>query len=55
MSKDQFLGIVRHVVTIGGTLIAANGVANEDTANQVAGAVMTLAAFGWSLWEKRAK
>jgi hypothetical protein len=55
VTKDQFLGVVRHVVTVGGTLIAATGVANADVANQVAGAVLTLAAFGWSLWEKRGK
>lgn len=54
MSQDQILGIVRHVLTgLGGVLIA-KGVIDAGMAEQVIGAVISLAGVVWSIWAKKA-
>jgi hypothetical protein len=48
-------GVVRHVLTVmGGALLMSWGI-DGDTWNAVAGAIATLAGFGWSLWDKRVR
>lgn len=52
MSKEQFLGIVRHVLGAAGAYLIAIGVVDEGLVAEVTGALMTLAAVVWSLLAK---
>lgn len=54
MTKEQTLGIVRHVLAAAGVWLVATGQLDEAAMQEAAGAVLTLAAVVWSLWEKRA-
>ncbi len=55
MSKDQLLGILRHVLTFGGGLIVAKGHVDNATVETVIGALVTLAGSVWSIHTKRVK
>jgi hypothetical protein len=52
MTKDQFLGILRHVITAVGVGVAVAGPANEALFNEAGGAVLAVASVIWSIWEK---
>jgi len=52
MKKDQFLGIVRHVLGAAGAYVVATGSVDAGIASEVTGALMTLAAVIWSLIAK---
>lgn len=53
LNKDQMLGMVRHVMTLGGGWWIAKGVVDENTMSQLIGAVMTIIGFVWSISEKK--
>lgn len=44
--------VLRHVLTGIGAAAVAKGYITEDVLTQVVGAVGTLAAVGWSFWQK---
>lgn len=46
------LGIIRHLLTSAGGALAAKGVITAAEADTVAGALMTVAGVGWSIYEK---
>ena len=55
MTKEQILGIVRHVATaVGGGLIIS-GKADETLIQESIGALITIIGVVWSLWEKTAR
>jgi hypothetical protein len=46
-------GVVRHLLGIAGTAIAAHGIVLTGTQlDTISGAVMVLAAVAWSAWQK---
>ena len=52
MTREQMLGIVRHVATaIGGGLVVS-GKLDESTMQEAVGALLAVAALVWSLWDK---
>jgi hypothetical protein len=53
MKREQFQAIVRHLLGAAGAFALAGGLADESMVAQASGALATLAAVGWSLWEKR--
>lgn len=53
MTKDDILAIARHIATLLGAFLVQHGYSDSDTAQQIAGGVVALAAIGWSLWQKR--
>src|SRR5258708_4167370 len=60
MGKDELLAFVRHALTVAGTALASYGVLSADQATALAndamvaiGAIMPIAAFIWSLVQKR--
>lgn len=55
MQKEIALGVVRHVLTGAGVLIASKGVLDQVLVNEAIGGLMTLVSVGWSAWAKRAK
>jgi hypothetical protein len=52
LSKDQFLGIVRHVLTFVGGFLVMQGLVDEAMATEISGAVVTLAGGIWSIIDK---
>ena len=52
-TKEQILGIVRHVLTFGGGLVVAKGLVDEATAQYIIGSVLALIGTIWSIDAKR--
>lgn len=53
MTKEQVLGIVRHVLTFGGGWLVTKGAIDEGLLVEIVGAVTTLAGAVWSVWAKK--
>jgi hypothetical protein len=53
LTKEQVLGIVRHVLTFAGGIVIAKGVADENTVNEIIGGVITLVGTIWSIVSKK--
>lgn len=49
MSKDQVLGIVRHVLTFVGGILIMKGISNEGTITEAIGAVVAAVGAIWSI------
>lgn len=53
MTKEQVLGVVRHLLTFVGGAVAAKGVISESQLFEISGAIVTLIGSIWSVAEKR--
>lgn len=53
MSKDQVLGIIRHVLTTAAGMVVAKGYADESAATAVVGGIVALAGLLWSYASKK--
>lgn len=51
-SKEQFLGIVRHVLTFVGGFLVMQGLVDESMVTEISGAIVTLAGGIWSILDK---
>lgn len=52
LTKEQFLGIVRHSLTFIGGILVMKGVVDDALLNELVGGVITLAGTIWSVVEK---
>ena len=52
MLKQIILGQIRHAATLAGGALVTHGFASSSGSQQLTGAVMTLAALGWSMADK---
>jgi len=52
LTLEQTLGIVRHAMTIVGTLLVASGSIVEGSWEVITGSALSLAAIVWSVWSK---
>ena len=52
LSKDQLLGIVRHILTFAGGLAVANGMIDSAMLETIIGSVATLTGAIWSIVAK---
>lgn len=55
MDKATILGILRHLLTTVGGAMATRGYVGDGDVELIAGALVTLAGVGMSVWDKRAK
>jgi hypothetical protein len=58
MNLDIILGIARHLLTAFGGVLVTKGITDAATVDTAAGAIITLAGFGWSVaakWRARSK
>jgi pantothenate kinase len=55
MSQAVVLGLVRHVLTAAGPVVALLGVTDQATFDLVAGAGLTVAGTVWSVFDKLRK
>ena len=53
MTKEQILGVVRHVLTFVGGILITKGIFDEATSTEVIGGIMGLAGTIWSIIEKK--
>jgi len=52
LTKDQFMGIVRHILTFVGGIFVIRGVVEEALIAEISGAIMTLTGAIWSILSK---
>ena len=52
MSREQILGIIRHVLTTAGGVVVTLGYLDESTATAVVGALVGLVGGVWSVIDK---
>ncbi len=52
MFVETLLALVRHGLTAGGSFFVVEGMATTMQIENVAGAAVTIAGFGWSMWRK---
>ena len=53
MNKDQVLGIIRHVLTAAGAVLAVKGYTDEATATGIVGSLMAAIGGIWSIVDKK--
>lgn len=53
LTKEQLLGILRHVLTFGGGLLVMKGLVDETLWAEVSGGAMALVGSVWSIFEKK--
>ena len=53
LTKEQFLGILRHALTFVGGVLVTNGILDESVIIELTGGVMTLAGAIWSIVSKK--
>lgn len=53
MNKDTILGIVRHILTIGGGLLVQRGNIDPSQAETLIGAIIAVVGVTWSILSKR--
>lgn len=53
MTKEQVLGLVRHVLTFAGGFLITKGVLDEATSLEIIGAAVTLIGSVWSVVSKK--
>lgn len=51
--KELIGGVVRHVLTLGGGALVANGALDATQAETLVGAAMAIFGVAWSIWAKR--
>ena len=53
LSREQVLGIVRHILTFVGGIFIVKGIVDQPVVNEVIGGVMTLTGTIWSIIDKK--
>ena len=53
MSKEQILGVLRHILTFAGGILVFRGVLDESMLQELIGGVITLSGTIWSIIVKK--
>ncbi len=53
LTREQFLGILRHTLTFVGGIIVMKGIVDEATWTELVGGVITLSGAIWSIVSKK--
>lgn len=53
LTREQVLGITRHVLTFVGGIAVTKGIIDEATLTQIVGGIITLAGTIWSIVAKK--
>jgi len=53
LTKEQILGILRHVLTFGGGILVMKGILDEGTVLTITGSAVTLVGSIWSIIDKK--
>jgi len=52
MKQEAILALIRHGLTVAGGALVTSGMSTESEITTVAGAVVGVIGFAWSLWRK---
>jgi hypothetical protein len=52
LTLEQWLGVVRHLFSAFGAILATNGWASDDQVQELTGAVLASIAIVWSIYSK---
>lgn len=52
LTKEQFMGLVRHTLTFVGGILLANGMVDESLVGELIGGLVTLSGAIWSVISK---
>lgn len=52
ITKEQFLGIIRHTLTFVGGILVMSGIVDDAALTEISGAALTLAGGIWSIINK---
>lgn len=52
MTQEQLFGIFRHVLTIAGGYLVAQGMLSEGALTEIVGGIMASVGVAWSWWSK---
>jgi hypothetical protein len=52
LTKEQFLGIVRHTLTFVGGILLTRGLIEVSAVEEISGAILTLGGTLWSIFSK---
>lgn len=53
LTKEQVLGIIRHILTFAGGIVLSHGLVDQATTDTIIGSVITLIGAIWSIISKR--
>jgi hypothetical protein len=53
MNKDQVLGLVRHILTFGGGILVAKGLASDAMSTELIGSLISVVGIVWSIVSKK--
>lgn len=53
MNTEAWLGLIRHILTTAGGVLASKGVIESGQIETIVGAVVVLIGVVWSVWAKR--
>ena len=53
MTKEQVVGVIRHVITFVGGILVVKGVVDDAMVQEVLGGVLALVGTVWSIVEKK--
>ena len=53
MTKEQVIGIIRHVITFAGGILVVKGLVDDAMVQEVLGGVLGLVGTVWSIVEKK--
>lgn len=55
MTKDMWLGLARHILTLVGGIFVAKGQIDASTLDTVVGAAVTIGGVAWSVVDKKGR
>jgi hypothetical protein len=55
MTKDMWLGLARHILTLVGGIFVAKGHLDASTLDTVVGAAVTIGGAAWSIADKKGR
>ncbi|QDP60569.1 MAG: hypothetical protein Unbinned338contig1000_62 [Prokaryotic dsDNA virus sp.] len=53
MTREEILGIARHILTTAGGALASRGIIDSTETELIVGAIITVAGVAWSIIAKR--
>lgn len=53
MNQDQVLGLMRHVLTITGGFLVAQGFLTDGALTEIVGGILAATGSVWSWWDKK--
>ena len=53
MSKEMIMGLIRHLLTFGGGIVAERGLASGEEVTTGVAAIVTIVGLVWSILNKR--